>query len=183
MRLDPIQPPYSAAAQAEFDTVPPSWLPPFVHFRVLARDPRLLRAYRMGSVAYIDPSHISLRQREVFLLRVTGWCRNALEWTLRVHFFADEAGLTEAQLKASVYGPADDPCWNENDRLLIRLADELNETASISDTFWPEVGAAFSDEAILQLILLVGHYRTNSYVSVGLQIPVEARIKRQFPEP
>jgi hypothetical protein len=63
------------------------------------------------------------------------------------------------------------------------MADELNEGASISDVLWPEVRAAFSDEAILQLILLVGHYRTNSYVSNGLQIPVEARIKRQFPEP
>ena len=183
MRLDPILPPYSAEAQTEFDTVPPSWQPPFVHFRVLARDPRLLRAYRMGSVAYIDPSHISFRQREVFLLRVTGRCRNALEWTLRVHFFADDAGFTEAQLRASVYGDASDACWNEDARLLILLADELNETASISDSLWPEVKAVFSDEAILQLILLVGHYRTNSYVSVGLQIPVEARIKRQFPEP
>src|SRR5206468_178759 len=77
MRIAPLAPPYPADVQAQFDQLPPSWQPPFEHFTVLARDPRLLRAYRQGSVAYLNPSHLSLRQREVFLLRVTGRCRNA----------------------------------------------------------------------------------------------------------
>lgn len=183
MRIDPLTPPYSAEVQAQFDQLPPAWQPPFAHFTVLARDPRLLRAYRLGSVAYLEPGHITLRQREVFLLRVTGRCGNAFEWTLRVHYFADEAGLDDAQLHASVHGRADDPCWDSDDRLLIRLADELHETASIGDTLWIDVRAAFSDEAILQLILLAGHYRTNSYISAALQVPVERRVVRAFPEP
>jgi hypothetical protein len=183
MRIKPLTPPYSADAQAQFDQLPPSWQPPFAHFRALARDPRLLRAYRLGSVAYLEPSDLALRQREVFLLRVTGRCRNAFEWTLRAHYFAAEAGLGEAQLYASVYGTANDPCWDDGDRLLIRLADELHETASISDCLWTDVHASYSDEAVLQLILLAGHYRTNSYISAGLQVPVEPRVTRQFPEP
>ena len=65
--------------------------------------------------------------------------------------------------------------------MLIRLADELHDTASISDTLWADVRAAFSEEAILQLILLAGHYRTNAYVSIGLQVPVDPRVKRVFP--
>jgi hypothetical protein len=39
----------------------------------------------------------------------------------------------------------------------------------------------FSEQAILQLLLLAGHYRTNAYVSVGLQVPVDPRVKRPFP--
>jgi alkylhydroperoxidase family enzyme len=181
MRIDPLTPPYSAEVQAQFDQLPPSWQPPFAHFAVLARDPRLLRAYRQGSVAYLEPSHLSIRQREVLLLRVTGRCRNEFEWCLRVHYFADDAGMTEAQLRASVYGNDSDACWEPGDRVLIRLADELHDTASIRDALWPELRAAFSEEAVLQLILLAGHYTTNAYVSVGLQVPVDPRVKRAFP--
>ena len=183
MRIDPLPPPYSAEVQAQFDQLPASWQPPFEHFTILARDPRLLNAYRLGSVAYLQPSHLSIRQREVFLLRVTGRCRNAFEWCLRVHYFADQAGMTENQLRASVYGNADDACWEAGDRVLIRLADELHDTVSIGDALWTEVRASFSEEAILQLLLLAGHYRTNGYVSMGLRIPVDPRVKRLFPAP
>jgi alkylhydroperoxidase family enzyme len=181
MRIDPVPPPYSAEVQAQFDQLPPSWQPPFKHFTILARDPRLLRAYRLGSVAYLEPSHLTIRQREVFLLRVTGRCRNAFEWCLRAHYFADEAGMSEMQLHASVHGNADDGCWEPGDRVLIRLADELHCTASIGDALWSQLRSAFSEEAILQLLLLAGHYRTNAYVSLGLQVPVEPRVKRSFP--
>jgi hypothetical protein len=181
MRIAPVTPPYSAAVQAEFDRLPRSWQPPFRHYTALARDLRLLRAYRSGSVAYLDPSYLTIRQRELFLLRVTGRCRNAFEWTLRVHYFADAAGLSEAQQRGSVHGGPDDPCWQPGDALLIRLADELHEGASIGDGLWGELAAAFPPEAILQLILLAGHYRTNAYVTKGLRVPVEARTRRPFP--
>jgi hypothetical protein len=181
MRIAPVTPPYSAEVQSQFDRLPPSWQPPFEHFKILARDPRLLRAYRHGSVAYLEPSHLKIRQREVFLLRVTGRCRNAFEWCLRAHYFADDAGITETQLHASVHGNADDTCWEAGDRVLIHLADELHDTVSISDPLWTELRDAFSEPSILQLLLLAGHYRTNAYVSVGLQVPVDPRVKRPFP--
>ena len=181
MRIQPLIPPYSAEVQAEVDLLPRSWQPPFQHYGLLGRDPRLLRAYRLGSVAYLDPGHITVRQREVFLLRVTGRCQNAVEWTLRVHYFADDAGLTEEQLHASVHGSADDSCWQSGDCSLIRLADELHDKATISDALWEDMQAVFPDEAILQLLLLAGHYRTNAYVSKGSRVPVESRVKRPFP--
>jgi alkylhydroperoxidase family enzyme len=183
MRIDPVTPPYTPEVERLLDRLPPEWAPPFRHYSVLARDPRLLRAYFQGSVSYIEPSHLSVRQREVFLLRVTGHCRNAFEWCLRVHYYADAAAVSEKQLHASVHGNADDPCWEPADRVVIRLADELHDTSSIGDALWSELKAVFSDEAILQLILLAGHYRTNAYLTSVLQVPVEPRVTRPFPEP
>lgn len=183
MRIQPAAKPFAPDVQASFDRLPADWQPPFTHLTILARDPRLLRAYQAGSVAYLTPSHIPLRQREVFLLRVTGRCRNAVEWTLRAHYFADDAGLGEAELQASVWGTAEDPCWTDDERLLVRLADELHETATISEPLWTGLHASFSDDAVLQLILLAGHYRTNSCICSGLQVPVDPRVKRQFPAP
>ena len=47
MRIAPITPPYSTEVQAQFDQLPPSWQPPFEHFKILARDPR--RVFRTGN--------------------------------------------------------------------------------------------------------------------------------------
>jgi hypothetical protein len=92
-----------------------------------------------------------------------------------VHYFAESSGLTDAQLEASVHGTPHDEAWEPNDRLLIRLADELHDTASVSDGLWSDLRSDFTQEALLQLILMAGHYRTNAYLAAGLRLPVEPR--------
>ena len=181
MRIDPVAPPFAPNVQAFLDRLPASWSPPFKLFTVLARDERLLLRFAAGSVSYIDPSHVTLRQREVLLLRVTARCRCAYEWGMRVHYFADGAGLSESQVRASAHGAADDPCWEPGDRVLLRLADELHETAAISDALWAELDAGFSAEAILQLILMAGQYRTVAYIANAVQLPLEPKVGRPFP--
>jgi len=165
--MEPLTPPCPADVQAVLDRLPGDWLPPFLHYRILARGSRLLAAYLQG-FAYLNPSHITTRQREVFLLRVIGRCRNALEWCLRVHYFATSSGMSEAEIQASVQGDARAAIWTPNDRLLIRLADELHDTASISDDLWANLRLDFTEEALLQLVLMAGHYRTNAYPTAGL---------------
>jgi alkylhydroperoxidase family enzyme len=182
MRMHPVDPPYAPEVQKLFDRLPASWAPPFLHFRILARDPRLLAHYLRGAVSYLQPSHVTLRQREVFLLRVTGRCRCAFEWTLRAHYFAEEASLTEAQLRASVLSNAADPCWTGGEAVLVRLADELHDTSSIGDRLWSELRSAVSEEAVLQLSLMAGHYRMNAYLTNGLELPIDSRVRWPFPE-
>lgn len=176
MRIDPASPPYTPAVQAVFDRLPASWSPPFLHFTILARDEQLLLRYVRGAVSYLEPSHVTPRQREVFLLRVTGRCRCAYEWCLRVHYLVGDVGLNDAQLRASLRGDANDPSWAEADRILIRLADELHDTASIGDDLWTDLHAALPDEAILQSLLMAGHYRTTAYLTNGLRLPIDPRV-------
>jgi alkylhydroperoxidase family enzyme len=90
--------------------------------------------------------------------------------------------LNDAQLRASIHGDADDPSWAADDRVLIRLADELHDTSSIGDELWAELRAAFSEEGILQMLLMAGHYRTTAYLTNGLQLPLEPRVRRLFPD-
>lgn len=181
MRIEPVTPPYAPNVQALFDRLPASWSPPFKLFTVLARDERLLLRFTGGSVSYLDPSHVTLRQREVLLLRVVARCRCAYEWGMRVHYFAEEARVSDAQLYASVYGSTNDPSWSPADRLLIRLADELHDTVSISDELWADLRAEFSEEAILQLLLMAGQYRTVAYIANSVQLPLEPKVGRPFP--
>ncbi len=128
MRIAPVHPPFTPKVQALFDRLPADWSPPFRLFTVLARDERLLLRFTGSAVSYLQPSHVTSRQREVLLLRVTARCRCAYEWGMRVHYFAEEAGLSEAQIHASVHGDADDESWLLDDKVLVRLADELHDT-------------------------------------------------------
>ena len=94
MRIDPATPPYGAGVQELLDRLPAGWAPPFTHLTILARDERLLRAYLQGAVSYLNPSHLSVRQREVFLLRVTGRCRNTYQVSIfRANLCPDRSWL------------------------------------------------------------------------------------------
>lgn len=47
---------------------------------------------------------------------------------------------------------------------------------------WIALSAAFCDEAILELLLLAGYYRTTAYLANGLRLPPEPNICRPFPD-
>ena len=181
MRIAPVSSPFAPNVQALFDRLPASWSPPFKLFTVLARDERLLLRFTGSAVGYLQPSHVTVRPREVLLLRVTARCRCAYEWGMRVHYFAAQAGLSEAQVYASVHGDTDDASWQPGDQELIQLADELHDTVSISDALWTKLRATFSEEALMQLLLMAGYYRTVAYIANGLRLPLEPNVGRPFP--
>lgn len=181
-RIAPVQPPYAAEVQAALARLPADWTPPFRLFTVLAHDPDLLLHFLRGAPAYREQAKLGLRQREVLLHRVTANCRCRYEWGMRAHFFSHQAGLTDDQLFSTVYGNAEDSCWQAQDeRLLIRLADELHARCDIGDGLWRELQAAFAEEAILEALMLAGYYRTVAYLANGLRLSPEPGICRPFP--
>jgi hypothetical protein len=95
------------------------------------------------------------------------------EWGVHVSIFAAKAGLTEAQIASLVAGGPDDDCWDDEDRVLIRLCDGLQRSCAIDDDVWTQLTAHHSDEAILELLMLAGTYRTVSYLVNGLRLPLE----------
>ncbi len=181
-RMAPVAPPFGPELQEMLSRMPADWSPPFRLFTTLGRDPDLLRRFLRGAPAYRSNARLSLRQREVLLHRVTARCGCRYEWGMRVHFFGAAAGLDEDQLYSTVHGNAGDPCWTAEDRLLIRLADDLQECCDIGDDLWRDLQAAFSDEAILEALLLAGYYRTVAYLANGLRLPPEPDKCRPFPE-
>jgi alkylhydroperoxidase family enzyme len=182
MRISPANQPYSPTVQALFDRLPQSWSPPFKLFTVLARDERLLKRFMNASTSYLQPSYATVRQREALLLRVTARCKCPYEWGMRVHYFSTEAALGDEHQYATVYGTCDDPVWTPTDRLLIRLADELEDTIAVSDELWSGMKTVFSDEAIIQLLLMAGYYRTVCCLANGLRLPLEPVAGRPFPD-
>ena len=145
--------------------------PPLVLFTTLARDPRLFQKF--FSAGLLDRGNLTIRQREIVIDRVTATCGAEYEWGVHVSVYADKAGLDTDQIASLTTGSADDPCWSDDERVLIRLCDTLHASCSIDDELWGELAALHSDEAIIELLMLAGFYRTVSYLVNGMRLPLE----------
>jgi alkylhydroperoxidase family enzyme len=170
-RIPPASAPYAPEVQARFEALMPPGVEPLTLFRILARDRRLFQRFMGGGL--LDRGHLTLRQREVVIHRVTAQCRSEYEWGVHVALCAKRAGLDAGQLHSTVHGGADGLCWGAEDRLLIRFCDALHARSDIDDTLWAELRASISEEAILELLLLAGFYRTVSFLANALRLPLE----------
>src|SRR5262249_55996154 len=128
----------------------PHGVPPLSLFTTLARVPRVWDRFRVGSL--LDRGPVSLRHREIVIDRTCARCGCGYEWGVHVEFFARRAALTPEQVRATVHGDANDPVWTDDERLLIRMVDELHDTATLSDPPCPPLPATFRVQHIPQLI-------------------------------
>lgn len=171
-RVEPAAPPYAAEVQGAIDRIMPPGMPPLRLFTTLARDPRLFQKFFAGSL--LDRGHLTLRQRELVIHRTTGLCRSEYEWGVHAALFAARAGLTPEQLASTVHGGPRDACWSEDDRLLLRLCDALHQGCDVDDALWSALSAHHSPEALTELLMLAGYYRTVSYLTNAWRLPPEA---------
>jgi alkylhydroperoxidase family enzyme len=153
--------------------------PPLVLFTTLARDRRLF--FKFFNSGLLDRGHLTIRQREIVIDRVTASCGAEYEWGVHVSVFAAKAGLTEAQITSLTVGGPDDTCWTGADRLLLRLCDSLRDDSTVDDALWADLTRHHSDEALLELLMLAGSYRTVSYLVNSLRLPLEPGAAR-FPQ-
>jgi alkylhydroperoxidase family enzyme len=170
-RLAAASEPFSDAIQRRLDKVMPPGIPPLRLFTTLARDERLFE--RFFAAGLLDRGTLSLREREIVIDRTTALCGSEYEWGVHIALFAARAGFTEEQIYALVHGQSDVACWNAAERTLIQMCDSLHHGASLTDELWSALRAHFSEEAILELLLLSGHYRTVSYLTNVLRLPLE----------
>ena len=170
-RVEPVQPPFPPELQAVFDRIMPPGVPPLQLFTTLARVPRIYERFRAGSL--LDRGPLSLRHREIVIDRTCARCGCAYEWGVHVAFFAERVALTPEQIRATVHGTAADPAWADEEKLLIRTADELHDSSRISDELWAALADTFSVEQIFELIALVGFYHTVSFFANGLRLAPE----------
>jgi alkylhydroperoxidase family enzyme len=175
-RIEPARPPHAPASQAYLDRIMPPGVPPLVLFTTLLRDDRLFERFRNAGL--LDKGHLTLRQREIVIDRVTALSRSEYEWGVHVAFFAKRVGFDEAMLDSLVNGKADDPCWSTEDSALIRACDQLHAGSDIDDALWAELRRHLSEMAIVELLMLAGFYRTVSYLTNALRLPLESYAAR-----
>ena len=173
-RVEPAESPLQADIQAAIETIMRG-NEPLVLFTTLARDRRLF--FKMFNSGLLDRGHLTLRQREIVIDRVTARCGAEYEWGVHTATFAAKAGLTERQI-ASLVGDGAAGDWSDEERTLIRLCDSLHDACTVDDELWQSLTDHFSDEAVIELLMLAGYYRMVSYLVNGLRLPLEPKTPR-----
>jgi 4-carboxymuconolactone decarboxylase len=179
-RLAPAQPPYPPAVAEDLARLMPPGMEPIGLFRTIAHNPRVLHRMRRGGL--LDPGSVTVRDRELAILRTTARCGAEYEWGVHVAYFAAAIGLTAAQVEATVHGGADDVAWSERDAAVIALCDALHDTASVPEPLWARLGAIFDAAQTIELLTLAGQYHMISYLTNGLALALEPGAAR-FPPP
>jgi alkylhydroperoxidase family enzyme len=177
-RIAPLEPPYAGEIGEQFDRIMRG-APPLMLFRVVAGNARAWQKFRAGGL--LDPGPLTLREREIVIDRTCARTACEYEWGVHVAIFADAAHLSDAQVRATVLGEADAPCWSAAEQVLIAAVDALHLRATLDDAEFEALSAHYDDAKIFEIILLCGYYRTVSYLANALDLPLEANAAR-FPK-
>lgn len=176
-RIASASPPFEPEIAASIERIMRG-RPPLRLFTTMARDTRLCTKFFAAGL--LDKGHLDIRQREIVIDRTTALCRSEYEWGVHVAVFAKAAEFSDEQIRSLAHGSAQDACWRDEERLLIRMCDALHRQCDIDDALWNALHRHFSDEALLELLMLAGFYRTVSYLTNALRLPPEANAAR-FP--
>ena len=108
-------------------------------FGTLGNHPDMMKRWLVFAGHVMSKNTLSDRDREILILR-TGWnCRSRYEWGQHV-LIALDCGLSQDEIEAIKVG-ATHPTWTPWESLLLRAADELHNSFSLSDETWAALAA------------------------------------------
>lgn len=122
--------------------------------------------YLQGPKGALEP-----RDRQLAILR-TAWLLQApYEWGEHVRH-SKMVGITGEEIERATVGSTA-PEWNDHERAIIRAAEELREGAMVSDATWTQLAQKFTEDQLLELVLLIGQFSTTAYFQNSLRLPLE----------
>ena len=159
----------------------PPGVAPLVLFTTLARSDRAFS--RFMAAGLLDKGPLGLREREIMIDRTCARCGSEYEWGVHIgavrasawaHARADPGdGRGRARTTSGARGSSSSSSSPTRSTTLRRSATSCGRS-------WR---GEFSDEQILELILLAGFYHTVAYLTNGLRLPLEAYAARFPAEP
>jgi alkylhydroperoxidase family enzyme len=134
----------------------------------MLRHPELYRAQIEYVTRRAQASVLAPRDRELVVLRTAWLCRSDYVWGEHVNF-ARKAGVSADEIQWLTQGSVA-PKWNERDRALNRLVEELHETSFVSDETWSLIAANFTDKQIIEMLMMVGSYHEVAYLYNAMRV-------------
>jgi 4-carboxymuconolactone decarboxylase len=140
---------------APVDVDPEEFLPLNI-FRTMVRHRGLADRFNRFGGYLLFKGLLPAREREIVILRV-GWrCGSVYEFGQHT-VMSKPAGITDEEIRRLAEESTDG--WSEGDRDLVVFADELCGTNTVSDPTWERLASRWSDEQMIELLLLGGFYR------------------------
>jgi AhpD family alkylhydroperoxidase len=124
-------------------------------FTTLGRHRRLFRGWLRFAGRLMPGGKLPRRDTEIVILRVA---RNAdCEYERRHHVrLGRRAGLSHDEIARAGQDGVDG--WSPREAALLRAADELHSERVLSDGLFAELRTHLSENELIELCLLVGHY-------------------------
>jgi alkylhydroperoxidase family enzyme len=174
-RVAALEPPYTADVAAQLASMMPAGMAPIGLFRTFARNlPMTVAMSRWGRYELGPHLSLTLREREILILRTCARCGCEYEWGVHVMVFARRAGLTPAEVTSLTHGSAADRCWTSaRERVLIQAADALHDSSDIDDDLWRSAQAVLDEPELLDVLLLCGWYHAISFAARAARVERE----------
>ena len=122
----------------------------------LARHPALARAFHTFNGHVLFATTLSVRQRELLVLRVAVLRRSVYEW-LQHAVIAGDVGFGADEVARVAEGP-DAPGWSPLEAALLRAVDELLADARVGDATWAALAVELEEQQLMDLVFTVGAY-------------------------
>jgi alkylhydroperoxidase family enzyme len=136
-----------------------------------AHHPALARAFWTYTGHILMATTLTLRQRELLVLRVAARRQAGYEWAQHV-IVGRDVGLTDEEIGRVAWG-ADAPFWSPLDAALIRAVDELIDNGAIGDETWGVLSAELDAEQLLDVIFTAGCYETLAWMMSSLELDLD----------
>lgn len=118
--------------------------------------PALARAFHTFNGHILFATTLSARQRELVILRVAHLRDSTYEWDQHV-LLAHDQDIRNDEIAQVAAGPDADG-WDPLEAALVRAADELLDTARITDETWAVLAEGLDTQQLLDLVFTVGAY-------------------------
>lgn len=125
-------------------------------FATLAHAPKMLESVlRMGGFL-LSGKGMPEREREIVILRV-GWRAGSVYEFGQHTVLGRQAGLTDEEITRLTEDSLDG--WDEGDRLLVAMADDLHADDKVADSTWAGLAERWDETHLVELLVLAGFYR------------------------
>jgi alkylhydroperoxidase family enzyme len=137
---------------------------------ILIRHAELYAAHLEVAKRYLSDCEMSIRDRELAILRVAWLSQAPFEWGAHVKI-AKRNGISAGEIESVIEGAAA-PSWSERDRAILQAIEELHFDSMICDDTWVGLQQFFGDKKLIELLILAGQYKTVAYYQNSLRLPL-----------
>ena len=139
--------------------------------KTMANHPKLLEAWQPFAGYVLRDNSLPARDRELLILRIGYLCGAEYEWGHHSRL-AKELGVTDEEILRITKGP-EAAGWSSFERGLLRAADELKKTNTISERTWAYLDARYDEKQMMDVVFTVAQYNLVSWALRSFRVPME----------
>lgn len=177
-RIGLLQKPWPEAFEATIAKITAPGSEPIGLFTSVGQSPKALERFLGGAVA--GKGALDFHTREIVIERTAAQTGCEYEWGIHTKLFAAKAGLSEAQVRSTFDGHAEDGNWEAADAAVVATVDALLARKKLSDAEFARLAAHFDTAQILEIVQLVAFYHGVALITGAIDLPNEPGMAR-FP--